>query len=122
MNQPVILLLLIISSSLTQSMAQPFLLKSRTKPAFSLKVYYGSKGKGAFVQYSGQKGIIPLRLKSYKRYSTDQEYGQPDEQVYVWNEMVNGKISGTYSLREGLRYVTDAWYLRGRDNRKFDLE
>lgn len=122
MNQPVILLLLIISSSLTQSMAQPFLLKSRTKPAFSLKVYYGSKGKGAFVHYSGQKGIIPLRLKSYKRYSTDQEYGQPDEQVYVWNEMVNGKISGTYSLREGLRYVTDAWYLRGRDNRKFDLE
>ncbi len=122
MNKTIILLLLIIYSSLTQSMAQPFLLKSQTKPSFSLKIYYGSKGKGAFVQYTGQKGIIPLRLKSYKRDSTDREYGQPDEQVFVWNEIVSGKMSGTYSLREGLRYITDAWYLRGRDNRKFDLE
>lgn len=122
MNKPSILLLLILYSSLTQLMAQPFLLKSQTKPSFSLKVYYGSKGKGGFVQYSGQKGIIPLQLKSYKRDSTDRDYGQPDEQVYVWNEIVNGKVSGTYSLREGLRYITDAWYLRGRDNRKFDLE
>ncbi|MGE9313438.1 XAC2610-related protein [Niabella sp. CJ426] len=122
MNKTVILLLLIIYSSLTQSKAQPFLLKSQTKPSFSFKIYYGSKGKGAFVQYTGQKGIIPLRLKSYKRDSTDREYGQPDEQVYFWDEIVDGKMSGTYSLREGLRYITDAWYLRGRDNRKFDLE
>lgn len=122
MSKPAILLLLIIYSSLIQLMAQPFLLKSQTKPYFSLKIYYGSTGKGAFVQYSGQKGIIPLRVKSYKRDSADREYGQPDEQVYVWDEIVDGKVSGTYSLREGLRYIKDAWYLRGRDNRKFDLE
>ncbi len=122
MNKTTTLLLLILYSGLTQLKAQPFLLKSQTKPSFSLKVYYGSKGNGAFVQYSGQKGIIPLQLKSYKRDSADRDYGQPDEEVYVWNEIVNGKVSGTYSLREGLRYITDAWYLRGRDNRKFDLE
>ncbi|GEM_PF-867888 len=122
MNKLYALLLLTICGWYTTSYAQPFLLKSQTTTPFSLKIYYGSKGKGAFVQYSGQKGIIPLLLKSYTHDSIDREHGQPDEQVYIWDEIVNGKPSGAYSLREGLRYITDAWYLRGKDKRRFDLE
>ncbi len=59
MNKPVILFFLLCCCCTTQLRAQPFLLTSaRTKPSFSLKIYYGTEGKGAFVQYSGQKGII----------------------------------------------------------------
>lgn len=117
------LFLLLLHLYCAQLSAQPFLLKSVPKdPSFSLKIYYGSKGKGAFVQYSGQKGIIPLEVKSYLRGSANSHNGQQGEDVLVWNELVNGKISGTYSLREGLRYVTDAWYQRSRDNRRFELK
>lgn len=122
MNKPVILFFLLCCCCTTQLRAQPFLLTSaRTKPSFSLKIYYGTEGKGAFVQYSGQKGIIPLQLKSYRRNSMNPDDGQAEEEVYVWNEMLNGKISGSYGLREGLKYVTDAWYVRGKDHRKFNL-
>ncbi|MDN5424189.1 MAG: hypothetical protein L0G07_12380, partial [Chryseobacterium sp.] len=46
--------------------AQPLTLKSvDADKEFRLKLYYGNAGKGAFVQYEGKKGIIPLRVKSY---------------------------------------------------------
>lgn len=123
LNKHTILLLLLFFCRVASLFAQPFLLKSTdTRQHFSLKIFYGTKGKGAFVQYSGQKGIIPLQIKSYRFDTMSREYGQPDEHVYVWNEIVNGKITGTYSLREGLRNITAAWYLRGKDKRKFDLE
>jgi hypothetical protein len=102
--------------------AQPFNLKSvGEKKEFSLKIYYGTHGKGAFVQYNGQKGIIPLKIKSYKVDKSGREEHQPDFTSYVWDEIINGKINGTYYLTEGLREVFDIQYIRKKDNRIFKL-
>ncbi|OCK51086.1 hypothetical protein BA768_18130 [Chryseobacterium sp. CBo1] len=103
--------------------AQPFTLKSvGEKKPFSLEIYYGTKGKGAFVQYKGQKGIIPLKIKSYKIDDSQREYGQPDFTSYVWDEIVDGKVNGTYYLSEGLRDVFDVKYIRKSDSKVFKLE
>lgn len=103
--------------------AQPFTLKSvdEAKP-FSFKIYYGTKGKGAFVQYRGQKGIIPLKIKSYNVDKSGREDGQPDFTSYVWSEIVGGKINGTYYLTEGIRDLYDVKYIRKKDNRTFKFE
>ncbi|RQO32573.1 hypothetical protein DBR32_02965 [Taibaiella sp. KBW10] len=113
------ILLILLSGLLNEAVAQPFLLQSKgqAKP-FSLNIYYGSGGKGAFVQYSGHKGIIPLTIKSCV---TDTSDGNRFTS-YIWNEVLEGKITGTYGLTEGLRTIEDAWYVRGRDQKKFILE
>lgn len=103
--------------------AQPFTLKSigESKP-FSLKIYYGTKGKGVFVQYKNQKGIIPLKIKSYNVDKSGREDGQPDFTSYVWDEIIDGKINGTYYLTEGLRDLFEVKYIRKKDNRTFKFE
>lgn len=102
--------------------AQPFNLKSVGEAKeFGLKIYYGTHGKGAFVQYKGQKGIIPLKIKSVAIDDSQQEYNQPNFTSYVWDEVVNGKINGTYYLTEGLREVFDIRYIRKKDGRVFQL-
>ncbi|MCX8532976.1 XAC2610-related protein [Chryseobacterium luquanense] len=103
--------------------AQPFTLKSmgKAKP-FSLKIYYGTKGKGAFVQYKNQKGIIPLIIKKYHVDKSGREEGQPDFTSYVWDEIIDGKINGTYYLTEGLRDLFEIKYIRKKDNRTFKFE
>lgn len=103
--------------------AQPFDLKSvgETK-TFRLRIYFGTNGKGAFVQYHGQQGIIPLQVKSRTVDSTERKSGQPDFTTYVWNEVVNGKVTGNYGLTLGLREVLDIWYLRKKDGKRFSLE
>lgn len=103
--------------------AQPFTLKSvgETK-TFQLQIYYSTQGKGAFVQYAGQKGIIPLRIRTYAVDSTERKSGQPDFTTYVWDEVINGKVTGSYGLVEGLRQISDAWYLRKKDGKRFPLQ
>lgn len=103
--------------------AQPFNLKSVGEAkTFRLRIYFGAGGKGAFVQYQGQKGIIPLQVKSRTVDSSECKSGQPDFTSYVWNEVVNGKVTGSYGLTLGLRDVMDIWYLRKKDSKRFSLE
>lgn len=102
--------------------AQPFTLKSvGESKEFSLKIYYGRTGKGAFVRYKGQKGIIPLKIISYKADTRGRSEGQPDFFSYVWEEIIDGKVNGTYRLMEGLRQISDISYERKKDGRKFKL-
>jgi hypothetical protein len=102
--------------------AQPFTLKSAGEPKeFSLKIYYGRAGKGAFVQYEGQKGILSLKIKSVTADTTGRIDGQPDFTSYVWDEIADGKVNGTYRLMEGLRQISDVNYERKKDGRKFKL-
>lgn len=104
------------------SKAQPFTLKSvGESKEFSLKIYYGRTGKGAFVQYQGQKGIIPLKIVSYKADTSGRSEGQPDFFSYVWEEIIDGKVNGKYHLMEGLRQISDVSYERKKDGRKFRL-
>lgn len=103
--------------------AQPFTLKSVDEAKeFSLKIYYGTQGKGAFVQYEGQKGIIPLKIKRFDVGKSGREDGQPDFTSYVWEEIIDEKINGTYYLTEGLRDLFDIKYIRKKDNRTFKFE
>ena len=103
--------------------AQPFTLKSVGEgKSFSFKIYFGTKGKGAFVQYNGQKGIIPLKIKNYNVDKSGREDGQPDFTSYVWDEIIDGKINGTYYLTEGIRDLFDVKYLRKKDNKTFKFE
>lgn len=103
--------------------AQPFTLTSVDEAKeFSLKIYYGTHGKGAFVQYKGQKGIIPLQIKSFNVDKSGREDGQPDFTSYIWEEIIDGKINGTYYLTEGLRDLFDVKYIRKKDKRTFKFE
>lgn len=103
--------------------AQPFTLTSVDEAKeFSLKIYYGTHGKGAFVQYKGQKGIIPLQIKSFNVDKSGKEDGQPDFTSYIWEEIIDGKINGTYYFTEGLRDLFDVKYIRKKDKRTFKFE
>lgn len=103
--------------------AQPFDFKSVGEAkTFRLRIYFGTGGKGAFVQYRGQKGIIPLQIKSRKVDNPERKNGQPDVASYVWDEVVNGKVTGSYGLTVGLREVMEIWYLRKKDGKHFSLE
>lgn len=103
--------------------AQPFHLKSMgEKKDFHLTIYFAPNGKGAFVQYRNQKEIIPLKIKNIYIDSTDVKSGQPTFTSYVWDEIVNGKVSGIYELTEWARNIGDLYYTRKKDNRKFKLE
>ena len=118
-----ILFTLFLAFLIISSNAQPFTLKSvGLAKEFRLKIYFGAQGKGAFVQYVGQKGIIPLRIKSFSVDSSERESGQPDFTTYVWDEVINGIKTGSYGLTEGLREVFDIWYLRKKDGKRFKLE
>lgn len=112
--------LLIITA---KSYAQPYILQSvgLSKP-FSLEIYFGSRGKGAFVKYHGQNEIIALRIRNYKTDTTGRKDGQPDEETYVWDELVNGKVNGSYGLTHNINTVRIAWYIRKKDGKKFSLQ
>ena len=108
---------------INHSHAQPYTLKSVGEAKeFRLKIYFGTRGKGAFVQYAGQKGILALSLKKYAVDSSERKSGQPDFTTYVWDEIVNGKITGSYGLTEGLREISDIWYWRKKDGKRFSLK
>jgi len=101
--------------------AQPFSLKSTgAGKIFHLNIYYGTQGKGAFVQYLGQKGIIALKLQSHKKTVVQ---GKPMQSrvTYIWNELLEGKINGSYGIVEQSGSVLKAWYTRKRDGKYFHL-
>lgn len=103
----------------SEAFAQPFSLKSTngTKP-FSLDIYFGTEGKGAFVQYRGQQGLIALRLKTLS------SQGKPAQSkvTYVWDEVIGGKATGSYGLTREAGKLSGVWYKRAKDGRKFQLE
>jgi len=103
--------------------AQPFHLKSvGEKKEFHLKIYFASSGKGAFVKYKNHEDVIPLKIKNISIDSSEVESGQPTFTTYIWDEMVNGKINGTYELTEWPRNIGNLYYNRKKDNKKFKLE
>lgn len=114
-----ILPILILVMMFSKVMAQPFSLKSTsvTKP-FRLNIYYGTEGKGAFVQYRGQQGIIPLKVKS--RISQGKSV-QP-KVTYLWDEIVRGKVTGSYGLSQQAEKLSAVWYKRNKDGKQFQLE
>ena len=98
--------------------AQPFLLKSTTgnKP-FSLDIYYGTEGKGAFVQYRGQEDIIPLRLKSH---TSKGKVGQTTTS-YVWDEVIKGVVTGSYGVTQQADKLSGLWYKNNNSQKRFLL-
>ena len=116
------ILICLIVFAFCKSNAQPYILQSvgLAKP-FSLNLYFGDQGKGAFVKYVGQTGNIALRIKSYKRDTSGRSDGQPDDETFIWDEMIDGKVNGTYTLMHNINAVEKASYWRKKDARKFDL-
>lgn len=113
---PSIILLVLLFS---KAIAQPFSLKAiNVAKPFSLDIYFGTEGKGAFVQYRGQQGIIPLRLKTISSKGKSAQ----SKVTYVWDEMIGGKITGSYGLTQEAGKLSAAWYKRGKDGRQFPLE
>ena len=113
---PVLTLLILLFS---QAIAQPFSLRStnEAKP-FSLDIYFGTEGKGAFVQYRGQQGIILLRLKTISNKGKSAQ----SKVTYVWDEVIGGKRTGSYGLTQEAGKLSGIWYKRGKDGRQFKLE
>lgn len=112
---PIIVLVMMFS----EVSAQPFSLKStgETK-AFRLNIYYGDEGKGAFVQYRGQQGIIRLKIKS----RSQQGKTGHSKITYVWDEVLEGKLTGSYGLTQEADKLSAAWYKRNKDGKQFQLE
>lgn len=110
--------ILIILFLVLQAKAQTFTFKStgEAKP-FLLDIYFGTEGKGALVQYRGQKGIIPLKIKS----RSIQGNATPPKISYLWNEVIEGKVRGSYGLTQLGAKVTAAWYKRAKDGKSFPL-
>ncbi len=112
-----IILLLFFS----RARAQPYLLKSTDSGKnFQLKIYYGTEGKGAFVQYVGQKGIIPLRIRTMDIKKNNEN--NISTVYYRWDELIDGKITGNYSLSETTGNISGAVYKRAKDGKIFNLE
>ncbi|MCT2561026.1 XAC2610-related protein [Chryseobacterium herbae] len=113
-------LLFVIAIFETFLHAQPITLKYLTEmKELRLKLYYGNGGKGAFIQYEGKKEIIPLKVRSYKLDTISQGPGQPAHHYFVWDEMVNGKLSGTYKMMQMKNIIVDPSYIRIRDFTQF---
>lgn len=102
--------------------AQTFQLTSvnQAKP-FTLRIYCTPEGKGAFVQYNGQKNFMPLRLKKFTTSVLTNSNKQPEGYHYEWEEILNGNVTGRYALTVQSGRVTDAWYMRNKDGRRFIL-
>ncbi len=116
------LIAVLVVSNVAILSAQPFTLTSvgEAKP-FRLHLYYGTRGKGAFVQYTGQKGVIPLKVKQVS--SPGGRRGErPATNTYTWQEIVNGQVNGTYGVTETGGKVSSAYYERKKDGRKFRLK
>jgi hypothetical protein len=113
------LLFILLTATVT---AKTFHLNSReaTKP-FGLRIYCTTEGKGAFVQYDGQQGFMPLRLKKFTVSKLTNSNKQPEGYYYEWDELVEGKVTGSYGIVEHSASVSEAWYVRKRDGKHFNL-
>jgi hypothetical protein len=103
--------------------SQPITLKSIDEvKEFRLMLYYGNGGKGAFVQYEGKKGIIPLQVKNYRLDTLGRKINQPDRHYFEWEEIAEGKVNGTYKMLQMQNIITDVSYRRAKDWKNFTLE
>lgn len=94
--------------------------KNETKP-FGLSIHCSNDGKAAFVQYNKQAGYLALRLEKFTKSVLTNSNKQPEGYYYEWSELLGDKITGTYGVVEQSGRVTSAWYLRGKDGKKFEL-
>jgi len=118
-----LLSLIILAMLFSRVTAQPFSLKSTgSTKAFRLNIYYGTEGKGAFVQYRGQPGIIALKLKSRVVQGNAKDKAVPAKITYVWDELVGGKVTGSYGLTQEAEKLSKVWYVRNKDAQRFQLE
>ncbi|PJJ84429.1 XAC2610-related protein [Mucilaginibacter auburnensis] len=88
---------------------------------FSLRIYCTDEGKAALVQYKGKTSYLALRLKKFTTSVLTNPNKQPEGYYYEWDELVNGKITGSYGLVEQSGRITEAWYMRNKDGRRFKL-
>lgn len=118
-----VLFTVFLSLFINYTYAQPFSLQSVNEAKqFRLTLYFGTNGKGAFVQYAGQVGVIELRIKSCTVDSAVIKNEQPAATVYQWDEIIDGKITGSYGLTEKMGTASDVWYKRSKDGKRFSLE
>ncbi len=116
----VLLCFMILSSTV---MGKTFHLTSVNQAKqFSLSIYCTPEGKGAFVQYAGQKSFMPLRLKKYVVSVLTNGNKQPEGYYYEWNEILDGNVTGSYAITEQSGRVTAAWYVRNKDGKRFTLQ
>jgi hypothetical protein len=115
------LLLWFIMFTITVSAKTFHLISINQAKPFSLRINCTVEGKGAFVQYDGQHGFIPLRLKKTTVSALGNTNKQPGGYFYEWDEVLNGKITGSYAIIEHSGSVSKAWYVRNKDGRRFNL-
>jgi hypothetical protein len=119
MGRKTFIAVLLLILTISQANAQSYTLKSvGTAKAFSLQLHTGIKGKGALVQYTAQKDIIPLRLKSVKNNSS----GSTKSTTYTWDEIYNGSVTGSYGLTQIDDQISNIWYQRGKDGKRFNFK
>ncbi|WP_198171502.1 XAC2610-related protein [Mucilaginibacter aquatilis] len=94
--------------------------KNETKP-FELSIHCSNDGKAAFVQYNKQAGYLALRLEKFTKSVLTNSNKQPEGYYYEWSELAGDKTTGTYGVVEQSGRVSSAWYLRGKDGKKFEL-
>ncbi|MFD0793647.1 XAC2610-related protein [Mucilaginibacter litoreus] len=92
----------------------------QSKP-FSLRIYCTNEGKAALAQYKGKAGYLALRLKKFTTSVLKNTKKQPEGYYYEWDELVEGKATGSYGVVEQSGKVTDAWYMRHKDGMRFKL-
>lgn len=100
-----------------EAKAQSYSLKSNTDKPFSLRLHTGAQGQGALVQYIGQKEIIPLRLKSLKNNVVKKN----SSTTFIWEEIYRGKVTGSYGLTKTADQISNIWYQRNKDGKRFVL-
>ncbi|WP_073235139.1 XAC2610-related protein [Pedobacter caeni] len=101
---------------------QPFNFKSTgTKKPIELTLGWVANGKGAYVLYKGKTELIPLKLKSYKRDTSKRSDPQPDVDSYKWEEMYQGKVTGEYGVTVMLKSISDMYYIRHSDGKRFSF-
>ena len=116
-----LILIVCLFASLPGNAQQCFCLKSTAAKGFTLKMALeGDDWKTGTVQYKGQSGTIPLKFVSTKEL--ERHTGRPSYFQYTWNEVIDGKVTGTYVVCVQGANVYDSWYVRGNDKKKFKLE
>lgn len=71
--------------------------------------------RAAYVKYRGSKTVIPLVLRSSE--ATDMPEGRPWEFTTVWQEVVDGRISGEYQITSQGARIYDFVYTNLRNGK-----
>lgn len=111
---------LVTITTITNAKSFELISVDQRKP-FNLRIYCTDEGKAALVQYKGKSAYLALRLKKFTTSMLTNTNKQPEGYYYEWDELVNGKIMGSYGVVEQSGRITDAWYVRNKDGRRFKL-